>query len=253
MQHAAGNNTKCSIRRGRPVHRQEAIRGQLRIVHGPPRARPEPPDARRLRFNWLDPRFQRSLRRESAAIRDGGIAGGSRTNLGTGVAGSLTPMVRQYSEDTLFRAVDGFLPALEWRELPKPVANASWGLGPNEISVVAPSPRGMHIMRRATMVESRPGLKAWVKPRLAEQDNYRYIDSMSAAHQVTVWEDAIARMRRLAVDPMTDSGGPNAFVKWREDSLTANSIRLWLSVFAPRDRVQFAGAADTTIANWLLR
>lgn len=166
---------------------------------------------------------------------------------------SFTALVREYSGDSVYKDGDGFMAAAEFGDLPPSIAQAVWNLAPNEISALSPSPRGLHVFRRATSAESRPGLKAWLQPRLAEAENRAYTDSMRAAHDLKVPSGAVERMRNFAIDPMQDSGGDEPFVTWREGRLDPANIRLWLSVFAPRERVQFAGAADTTISNWLLQ
>lgn len=192
-------------------------------------------------------------------VRDTSLANRERAQLANNLrdranAGeSFLALVREYSNDSIYKNADGYLPAGELGDLPPSIANAIWNLAPNEISQLVPSPRGLHIMRRATMAESRPGLKAWVQPRLAEAENVAYTDSMRSAHELNVVSGAVERMRTFAVDPMQDSGGDEPLVTWREGRLDPATIRLWLSVFAPRDRVQFAGAADTTISNWLLQ
>lgn len=166
---------------------------------------------------------------------------------------SFTALVREHSQDSIYKSVDGYLPAAERTDLPTQVANRIWALNPNEISEVVFSPVGAHIFRRATAIEARPNLKAWLKPRLAEQANIRYVDSMSRAHRVRVAPDAVERMRTLAPDPMKNAGGDGPLVTWDTDSLRADQVRLWLAVMPPRERVQFAGAADTSIGNWLLQ
>ncbi len=192
-------------------------------------------------------------------VRDTSLANRERAQLANSLrdranAGeSFLALVREYSNDSIYKDADGFLPAAEFGDLPRSIANAIWNLAPNEISGLVPSPRGLHIIRRATTSESRPGLKAWLQPRLAEAENVAYTDSMRWAHDLKIPPGAVERMRTFAVDPMQDSGGDEPLVTWREGRLDPATIRLWLSVFAPRDRVQFAGAADTTISNWLLQ
>ncbi len=166
---------------------------------------------------------------------------------------SFTALVREFSQDSVFGAVDGFMPATDREALPREVAVRVWGLNPNEISDPVATPRGAHLLRRATVIEARPGMKAWLKPRLAERDNIRYVDSMSQAHEVRVADGAVERVRGLAVDPMTETGGDGALVTWKGDSLGADRTRLWLSVLPPRERVQLAAAADTIISNYLLQ
>lgn len=166
---------------------------------------------------------------------------------------SFLALVREYSEDSAYKNVDGFLPAAGFDDLPPSIRNAIWNLAPNEVSQLAPSPLGVHLFRRATIAESRSGLKMWLQPRLAEVENLAYADSMRSAHDLKIPAGSVERMRSFASDPLHDSGGDGPMVTWRDGRLDPPTVRLWLSVLAPRERVQFAGAADTTISNWLLQ
>lgn len=166
---------------------------------------------------------------------------------------SFLALVREHSQDSVFNATDGFMPATDWASLPREIASRVWGLNPNEISEPVATQRGAHLLRRATVIEARPAMKAWLKPRLAERENMQYVDSMSLAHGVYVADGAVERTRAMSADPMTVAGGDAPLVIWKEDSLRPARVRLWLSVMPPRQRVQFAGAADTAIGNWLLQ
>lgn len=240
--------------------RPDAVRGLLQaFAMERLQARPQPTDAeadsvfstgnarvyQQIHFpmNVRDPSDANKERAQLAkALRD-------RANAGE----SFLALVHEYSDDSTYKGSDGYMPAAEFEELPPSIANAIWNLAPNEISQVVPSPRGLHIIRRATVAESRPGLKAWLQPRLAAAENLAYTDSMRVAHDLKVPAGSVERMRAFAADPMQDSGGDEPLVTWREGRVDPPTIRLWLSVFAPRDRVQFAGAADTTISNWLMQ
>ncbi|MEO5825918.1 MAG: peptidylprolyl isomerase [Gemmatimonadales bacterium] len=240
--------------------RPDAVRGLLQqFAMERLQARPEPSDAEADSiFSTGNARvFQQILLPMN--VRDTSLANRERAQLAKSLRDrantgeSYLALVREYSNDSVYKNADGYMPAAEFGDLPRSIANAIWNLAPNEISQLVPSPRGLHILRRATVAESRPGLKAWLQPRLAEAENVAYTDSMRWAHDLKVPAGAVERMRVFAVDPMQKSGGDEPLVTWREGQLDPATIRLWLSVFAPRDRVQFAGAADTTISNWLLQ
>ena len=168
---------------------------------------------------------------------------------------SFDSLVKENSRDSVFGAVNGYMPAItadQLRQGARPVFDRTWGLNPNEVSDVVASPQGVHILRRVSVIEARPRIKEWLKPYLAQQANLRLLDSLSRARHVAVTDAAVERLRVFAADPMKDSGGDGPFVRWDGDSLVPAVVRLWLAFVPPRDRVQFAGAADTTLSRWLL-
>ncbi len=160
-------------------------------------------------------------------------------------------LVAAYSEDTVFKDGGGYLPGVEWSDLPPSIARVTWNLAPNEVSNLTPSPRGAHIFRRATMAQSRPGLKAWVAPRLAAYAHEAYLDSVRWMNDIKVTEDGVERFRALATDPMQDTGGDGPLVTWKGGGLSPAVARLWLAVVPPRDRVNLAGVADSAITTLL--
>jgi len=171
------------------------------------------------------------------------------TQAQTGVG--FTAMVRQHSEDTVTNRGDGFLVAATNEDLPPSIARAIWGLGSGELSAITPSPRGIHIFRRATAQESRAGLKVWLAPRLAMRADSVFADSISQAAEVRVVDGANDRMRALAADPMQDEGGDGPLVTWKNGSLSPAVARLWLSVVPPRARVGIPSAADSAVTSML--
>ncbi len=156
-------------------------------------------------------------------------------------------MARRVSEDTVTGARGGFLPPLERRELPPGrLADAAWRLQPGEITEVVGSPAGIHILRRATVAESRPEFKAWLAPRLAQRADSIWADSLSTAHHLAVPSDATLRMRELAAEPFT-GGGSAALATWDGGDLSPAEVREWLAVTPAVERAGLPVASDSAI------
>lgn len=221
------------------------------------RARPVPTDAQAdsvFELGWVRV-FQQVL--FAGDVRDTSLAMRTKlkfamSTLDRARSGSgFDSLVAAYSEDTVFKAGGGYLPGVEWKDLPPSIARATWGLAPNEVSNLTPSPRGAHVFRRATMIQSRAGLREWVAPRLAALAHAAYLDSVRWMNEIKVADDGVDRLRQLATDPMQVTGGDGPLVTWKGGGLSPEVARLWLAVVPPRDRVNLSGAADSAITSLL--
>src|SRR5690606_24988390 len=70
-----------------------------------------------------------------------------------------TAAARRVSEDTVTGPAGGFLPAVRRQELPDlgRFGEVAWSLGPGEVGGPALSPAGVHLFRRVSQEEARPG------------------------------------------------------------------------------------------------
>lgn len=161
-----------------------------------------------------------------------------------------TAAVKQFSEDTATRATNGYLPALTEADLPPRLAPI-WNLPAGGISPPVGSGAGFHILRRATRDESRPALKAWLAPRLAQHADSLFIDSLARAHQIVIAPDARLRVRTIAVEPGNVSeGGP--LVTWKGGSLSPAAVREATLMLLPAERVALSDASDTIATQFLI-
>lgn len=176
-----------------------------------------------------------------------GIANRARGILQRARAGEdFTALVKEASQDSATLASNGFLPAITREELPTPIRNVAWGLEPGAVSVIIPSQLGLHIVRRATTVESRVGYKAWLAPRFSRRADSIFVDSVTKAKQVVIPADAIARIRAMAPEPVTVAeGGPLA--TWQGGALSPEQARDWLVMLQAPERAALAGASDSAV------
>jgi hypothetical protein len=168
------------------------------------------------------------------------------------VAGeSFAELARTVSEDSSSASNGGFVGPLTREMLPNDrFGQAAWSLAPGETSGLVGSPAGVHLLRRASVEESRPGMKAWLAPRLARRADSLWIDSLSTAKQLTIAQGAQDRVRQMAREPLvTDEGGPLA--TWTGGTLTPASVRVWIGMLPPLDRSGLVDAADSAATLFL--
>lgn len=160
-----------------------------------------------------------------------------------------TAAVKQYSEDTAGRARNGFLPARAESELPGRLG--LWDLPPGGVSAPFGVGLGIHILRRATRDESRPGIRAWLGPRLSQHADSLFIDSLVRARRIVIAPDAPARVRAMALEPVNISEG-GALATWKGGSLSPASVRDATMMLTPGERVALSDASDTVAAGYVL-
>jgi hypothetical protein len=155
-------------------------------------------------------------------------------------------LVKQYSEDSLTRANNGFLPAFQRADLPAAIAAQTWALRPGEVSALVASPMGVHIMRRATRDESRAGLRAWLAPVVARRVDSVFVDSVGRALGFTLDANVVARLRTMASQPNAPDSGP-PIATWKGGEMSALEARNWIMMVNPAARVLLAGASDSAV------
>ncbi len=163
--------------------------------------------------------------------------------------GDFTAAVKQYSEDSVTRARNGFLPAITEAGMGgalRPI----WNLQPGVVAPPVTGRDGFHLLRRATRDESRPLLKEWLAPRLARHADSLFVDSLAKAHDIVIAADARLRVRAMALEPVTVSaGGP--LVTWQGGSLSPAEVRNAILMLNPEQRVEISDASDTVATQFL--
>ncbi len=161
-----------------------------------------------------------------------------------------TKLVGEASQDSATLRTDGYLPAISREELPPAIRSMAWGLEPGAISKIIPSGLGLHIVRRATAAESRPGLKTWLAPRFSRRADSIFVDSLARSKNVVVSGASITRLRAMASEPVAlDDAG--AFVTWDGGALEPVEARDWLVMLQAPERTALAGASDSTVSGFL--
>lgn len=160
-------------------------------------------------------------------------------------------LAQRVSQDTMTARSGGFLPALTRRELPPGrLAETAWGLSPGDVSALVGSPAGIHVLRRASLVEARPALKQWLRPVLVRQADSVWVDSLATSRGLTIAGDAVSRLRQLGVEPFRVADDA-PFVSWQGGELTAEETRTWLTVLPATERAAMPGAPDSVLVLFL--
>jgi hypothetical protein len=160
-------------------------------------------------------------------------------------------VAREASEDSASRANNGFMPAMTRSQVQRTLSFL-WTLGPGQVHPrVSSGPGGLFIFRRATRVESRPGLKTWLAPVIASRADVRFTDSLAGANPVTIAADAASRLRLMAVEPVVATEGP-PFATWRGGSLTPAMVRRSTLMLPPADRAAMANGSDSSAKRFLM-
>lgn len=157
-------------------------------------------------------------------------------------------VARRESQDTSTAPSGGYLPPLRQRDLPteQGFATRVWALSPGDVSRPMISNAGVHIVRRTTLVEGRPGFKQFLRPALTRIADSAWVDSLSRAKSLTIASGAVGRLRQLAVEPYS-GGGDEPYATWQGGELTADETRMWLSVLPVVERVSLPVAPDSAL------
>jgi hypothetical protein len=161
---------------------------------------------------------------------------------------SFSEVARRTSEDTTTAASGGYLPPLRQRDVPTEArfADQVWALAPGDVSRLLISRSGVHLVRRTTLLEGRPGFKQFLRPVLTRIADSIWVDSLSRAKSLTLADDVVSRIRQLAVEPYS-GGGDAPYATWQGGELTADETRMWLSVLPVAERVALPVAPDSAL------
>lgn len=157
-------------------------------------------------------------------------------------------VARRMSDDTMTSRSGGNLPPMRQRDLQgqPDFAQRVWALGPGETSRPVISPAGVHIIRRTPLVDGRAGFKTYLRPALTRIADSIWVDSLSNAKSLTLASDLVPRLRELAVEPY-DGGGDAPLATWQGGELTADEVRMWISVMPIIERVAMPTAPDSAL------
>ncbi len=159
---------------------------------------------------------------------------------------TFTALVREASEDTASRARDGYLPAGEYNDFAPQLAQRLWTVRPGEISLVTLSESGRHIFRRATLEESRPAVKTWLRNRRARAADSVFRDSLTNARNINVAPDAASRLRASLREPVLAPAGP-PLATWKGGALTPASARVWMMMLNAIGRMSLYASSDSSV------
>ncbi|MBP7622058.1 MAG: hypothetical protein KA745_13895, partial [Gemmatimonadales bacterium] len=135
-------------------------------------------------------------------------------------------------------------------DVPQQIRAVAWSLEEGAVSRIIPSPIGLHIVRRATLEESRRGLKRWLAPRYSRRADSTYVDSLARAAQMVIAEDARERVRAMLHEPLRVGGG-GPLVTWTGGALTPDLAHDWVVMIPSTERATLAVASDSAITSFL--
>ncbi|MBP6442976.1 MAG: peptidylprolyl isomerase [Gemmatimonadales bacterium] len=234
----------------------DAARGMiLEFWAGRANARPAPTDGQADSLAKADnvrvlQHFFLAIPRGADSMTVVGVANRARAILERAKTEDFTKLVREASEDSATRASDGFLPAVAREDVPQQIRAVAWSLEEGAVSRIIPSPIGLHIVRRATLAESRRGLKRWLAPRYSRRADSTYVDSLARAAQMVIAEDARERVRAMLHEPLRVGGG-GPLVTWTGGALTPDLAHDWIVMIPSTERATLAVASDSALTSFL--
>jgi hypothetical protein len=154
-----------------------------------------------------------------------------------------TALVREASEDSVGRENGGYLPAVDKEELVDELETELWPLQPGKVKVVF-SPVGVHIVRRVMPEEALPAMKAWLHQKKMTNEETAFRDSIFAAQQLNVADDAKERLRIALLEPVTAPEG-SPLVSWKDGGLDGREVQLQLRTLSPSNRAELSAASDS--------
>ena len=161
---------------------------------------------------------------------------------------SFSDIARRTSDDTTTAASGGYLPPLRQRDVPTEArfADQVWALAPGDVSRMLISRSGVHLVRRTTLLEGRPGFKQYLRPALTRIADSVWVDSLSRAKSLKLHDNVVSRIRELAVEPY-EGGGDAPYATWDGGELTAEETQMWMSVLPVAERVALPVAPDSAL------
>jgi hypothetical protein len=137
-------------------------------------------------------------------------------------------------------------PALSYDEIPPELARVIWRLGEGETSRPIAGNEGLQLFERLRNATATEALAAWLKPRLQQQADTRFVDSLIATVNLEVTDDAIQRLRSGMNEPIEVSGD-EPIVTWSGGDTSPAEARMWLSYLLPAERARMADASEASL------
>jgi hypothetical protein len=137
-------------------------------------------------------------------------------------------------------------PASTYEELPPELARVIWRLRDGEVSRPMQGTQGVQLIQRVPASEARESYSAWLKPKLQQQADRRFTDSLAAGFNIELINDGLIRLRSALEEPIEVTGS-EPLVSWQGGEVTPNEARDWISGLLPAERAQLSVASETVI------
>lgn len=135
-------------------------------------------------------------------------------------------------------------------DLPEPIRDGLWRLEPGMVSDIVSGGGAAQLFVRLPTAGGREQLRSWLAERLNRAADQRYVDSLASAANLTIPDDAVARVRALAREPFrAASDAPLGSFDGGE--VTVTDLRTWIGLMPAAPRAGILVASDSGIATML--
>jgi hypothetical protein len=159
-------------------------------------------------------------------------------------------LASQLSEDPGSKVDSGYLPLGPRGRFVAPFDSAAWALDPGETSGIVETPYGYHILRRPGLDEVRGRLGDYLVQQVGMRLDSMYMDSLAAANEVKVVDDAPALMRAAAKDPEEATRSAKPLVRFTGGSFTTRDFMRWVNALPPQYSAQVQGADNDALTKF---
>lgn len=133
-------------------------------------------------------------------------------------------------------------------DLQEALAEELWKLRPGEMTPVMAGPTGVQVFVRRNSAEFKSLVIDWLRPQIRALSDASKVDSIAAANNLRLTDDAIARVRAAMQEPFEVEGdGPLA--TWNGGELTPAALFSRISGLQPNERAGLVSESDTIIAS----
>lgn len=128
------------------------------------------------------------------------------------------------------RADGGFLPATPRGGFVQPFDSVAWTLAPGQTSGVVPTTFGWHFIRRPTLEEATPRLRASLVQDLRRTADSAFSAELIEAAGLTVVRSAPSIIRNLLSDLNRAASSTRTIATWRGGTLTGSEFARWVGM-----------------------
>jgi PPIC-type PPIASE domain len=154
------------------------------------------------------------------------------------------------SEDGASKADSGYLPPGPRGRFVAAFDSVGWTLTPGQVSGLVETPFGFHIIRRPALKDVRGRLAGYLESRAGARLDSLFMDSLSAAHDITVESGAASTMRAVSESPEDYRTSEKVLVRFRGGDLTTKEYLRWVRALPPHLTAQLRQAHDTMLAQF---
>lgn len=160
---------------------------------------------------------------------------------------SFAQLASQLSDDPGTRADSGYLPPGPKGRFVPAFDSVGWALAPGQTSDIVESPFGFHIIKRPALNEVRERIGDYLAERAGVKLDSLYMDSLAAANDIKVMNDAAPAMRAAAESPEESRRSTKVLTRYTGGELTVQGYLRWVRALPPQYGNQLRQANDTML------